>query len=81
MQPNGPYVFTGDRDIIYAFSTFEDSAVVRVVECLDDLEPAAATLDGDPVPMGVMCLEVLRCTASSEATDAQGTSTERGRNT
>lgn len=72
IRPGGPHAFTGDREIILAISAFEDSAVVRLVDCLDDLEPATATLNGERVPMGVMCAEALRFTASYEATDEDG---------
>ncbi|HEX7041204.1 MAG TPA: hypothetical protein VF202_13890 [Trueperaceae bacterium] len=69
---SGAYAFTGDRNVIHAIVLFEDAAVPRLVDCLDNTEPAAATLNGEPVPVGVMCYEALRFTASYEATDEQG---------
>jgi hypothetical protein len=37
-----------------------DSALVRLVACLDRSEPATATVEESPVPLGVICYEALR---------------------
>ena len=56
----GPWEFTGDAQVLRAFDEYGDSAVVRLVECLDRSEPARATAKGKPVPVGVMCYWALR---------------------
>lgn len=56
----GPWEFTGDAQLLRAFDDHGDSAVVRLVECLDRSEPARATAKGKSVPVGVMCYWALR---------------------
>ena len=56
----GRWEFTGDASVRRAFDAYGDSAVVRLVECLDRIEPAQATVRGRRVPMGVMCYWTLR---------------------
>ena len=46
--------------------------VPALVACIDDPRPAAATLDGRPVSLGVMCYQALRQTAYVEADNWPG---------
>lgn len=56
-SPDGLLLFTGDETV---FNSFEgDSAVVHLVQCLDQAEPARATYQGSPVAVGYMCYVAL----------------------
>ncbi len=55
----GRWDFAGDRSALVAFEEFRDSAVVRLVDCLDRTELAAATVQEQQVPMGYMCYAAL----------------------
>lgn len=63
---SGQWVFDGDRSLFAAIAAFGDSSVARLAACLDDSSPSAATLDGRPVPVGVVCYEALLYTADAE---------------
>jgi len=64
--------FDGSLEVVRALSAFGDSAVARLVECMDREEPTTTTLQGRPVPLGAMCFDALRRIAYYEATDAEG---------
>jgi hypothetical protein len=64
--------FRGETTLLVAIADFGHEAVKRLVDCLDDAEPARATFRGDAVPVGAMCYEALRMTAYHEATDERG---------
>jgi len=68
----GPLQFAGDRSFLRAFAQFGDSAVFRLVECMDRYEPAKATFNGKPVALGVMCYTALQSVAYYEHTDEHG---------
>ena len=71
-EGDGAYRLSGDRGLLEAMRAFGDSAVSRLVACLDDTTTATATLDDRPVTLGVMCNEALRAVAYYEATDQSG---------
>lgn len=48
------------------------SAIASLVNCLDDTSPSASRLNGQPVPVGVMCYEALTQLAYHEPADADG---------
>lgn len=56
----GRWEFNGDAQVLSAFDRYADTAVVRLVACLDRTELAKATARGRPVPIGVMCYWALR---------------------
>ena len=66
--------FGGNRETLIALSRQGENAVAPLVECLDRMDPAVATYKGAPVPMGFMCYQALRITATYEPTNAQGES-------
>jgi hypothetical protein len=43
-----------------------------LVDCLDDTTPSASRLNGQPVPLGVVCFEALSRLAYHEPTDVDG---------
>jgi len=55
----GRWDFTGDRSALVAFERFGDTAVARLVDCLDRPEFAAATVRARRVHMGYMCYAAL----------------------
>jgi hypothetical protein len=63
---HGQWVFSGDRKLFEAIAAHEDSAVARLVDCLDDTTAAIATVEGRPVSVGVLCYEALRFAAYAE---------------
>jgi hypothetical protein len=69
--------FTGDRELLVRLAEYKDSAVVKLVDCLDRTDSARATADGQPVRMGVMCYLALSHTVSYEAADSKGDLDER----
>jgi len=64
-----PSDFTGDRTVLQAISSFGDSAVARLVDCLDRTTPTRVTYQGRPIPLGLLCYVVLDYTAYYEAYD------------
>lgn len=58
--------FVGDKELFRQIAGFGDSAVARLVQCLDKTDHAAATAAGRPVLLGVMCHEALDHTAYYE---------------
>jgi hypothetical protein len=69
--------FTGDRELLVRLAEYKDSAVVKLVDCLDRTDSARATAEGQPVRMGVMCYLALSHTVSYEAADSKGDLDER----
>lgn len=63
---HGEWVFSGDRKLFEAIAQFGDSAVVQLVNCLDDTTASTATVEGRRVPLGVVCHEALIYTAYAE---------------
>jgi len=53
--------------LLDAFEPFGDSAVVRLVDCMDDDRPAAATVERDTIARGAMCYAALTHIAYYEA--------------
>lgn len=66
------YRFDGSLDVVRALAEHGDSAVSRLVECMDREDPTQATLNGRSVPLGALCFDALRRIAYYEATDDQG---------
>jgi len=63
---HGQWVFSGERTLFGAIAEHQDSAVARLVNCLDDTTASLATVEGRRVPLGVLCYEALRFTAYAE---------------
>jgi hypothetical protein len=61
----GTYEFSGDRSVLLAFTTYGDSAVAKLVDCIDRPDLAAARFRGSPVRVGFMCLTALEHTIYS----------------
>ncbi len=61
----GGWEFEGDRRIFEAIAAHEDSAVIRLVHCLDDAEPSRATVGDKAVSVGFMCYSALTLMAYS----------------
>ena len=66
-EPGGSWAYTGDVRYLDAIAAFQDSAVARLVDCLADMRPAAATVNGRPASVGAMCYEALTHMAYYEA--------------
>lgn len=64
--PTRLWELQGMDSVLEAFVPFRDSAVVRLVGCLDQREPTATALDGRPVRLGVLCFEALTHVAYAE---------------
>jgi hypothetical protein len=62
--------FTGDQAVFLAASSLGDSAVARLVDCMDSDVGVAATLHGKPVTLGVLCYLTLNITAYYEPYEA-----------
>ena len=58
--------FSGNRAVFQAFNRFKDSALVRLVDCLDRTDRVAATANGEPVALGFMCYKALEQVAYYE---------------
>jgi hypothetical protein len=54
------WTFLPESPLFAAIESYGDQAVSALVSCLDDIHPAAATVNGRPVYVGVMCYEALR---------------------
>jgi hypothetical protein len=65
-EQSGQWGFASGVALFEAIGTFGDSAVSRLVACIDDLTPAAALLRNRPVARGVMCYQALRHVAYAE---------------
>lgn len=63
---HGQWVFSGDRTLFGAIAEFKDSAVTRIVDCLDDTTASLVTVEGRRVPVGVLCYEALLFAAYAE---------------
>ena len=63
---SGQWVFDGARGLFAAIAGYGDSAVARLTDCLDNPQPSSTTLEGKPVPIGVVCYEALLYTAYAE---------------
>lgn len=66
--------FTGDRALFRRIRHFQHEAVARLVSCMADTTSARATVDGRPVPTGVMCYHALDAFVYHETTDSSGDS-------
>jgi hypothetical protein len=51
--------FVGDAGPLNAFGDFADSAVTRLVDCIDADSPAQVTVRGRRVVLGVLCYAAL----------------------
>jgi hypothetical protein len=51
------YYFTGSEALFRRIGELDSIAVPKLIECFGHTEPAAATLDGRPVPIAVMCFQ------------------------
>ena len=69
--PGDRWAYSGDVGYLDAVAAFQDQAVARLVDCLADMRPAAATANGHPVPIGAMCYEALTHMAYYEAYEDQ----------
>jgi hypothetical protein len=56
------YVFTGGDALFREIAALDSAAVPTLVECLGNAEPAAATLEGRPVSLAVLCFRALTWT-------------------
>jgi hypothetical protein len=66
---NDPHEFTGDMTVLRSITDLGDSAVARLVDCLDRTTPSAVTYKGRQVSVGLLCYVVLDRTAYYEAYD------------
>ncbi len=58
--------FIGDEQTLNAFGAFADSAVVRLVDCLDAGESTQVRVRGRQALLGVLCYTALRRVAYVE---------------
>ena len=65
--PGDQWTYSGDVGYLNAIAAFQDLAVAKLVDCLADMHPTAATANGHPVPMGAMCYVALTHMAYYEA--------------
>jgi len=68
---NGRWEFEGDLTVFKAIRQFEDSAVTRLLGCIDDSTPTSVTVEGRPVLLGILCLEALYRTAYYEPSESE----------
>ena len=66
------YVFTDKAAIEKLVGKGSDQQIRELVDCLDDETPSRATLNGQPVPVGVMCYQALSQTIYYEPTAKDG---------
>jgi hypothetical protein len=64
--PSQAWNLEGMDTAIRAFVPFRDTAVVRLVNCLDRADSTATTVEGRPVPLGVLCYEALTYLVNTE---------------
>lgn len=64
--PHGAWEFEGDKQLFMAIASFGDSAVVRLVQCLDDSTRSAVRVGDRPVLVGAVCYEALHNVAYVE---------------
>jgi hypothetical protein len=67
LLPENRWTFIGSSTLFVEFVPFADSAVVRLVDCLDAPGEGNAIADGRRVPIGVLCSWALRHVASFES--------------
>lgn len=67
LLPENRWSFVGSSGVFGEFVPFGDSAVVRLVDCLDGPGEGVATVGGRRVPIGVLCAWALRHVASFES--------------
>lgn len=65
------WVFSDGGGPLHGPAAFGHAAVARLVACLDDARPAAATVDGRPVLVGAMCGHALRWMAYPRELEAE----------
>lgn len=71
LSPASMWRFSGDPSVFVALFDYGDSAVARLVDCMDRSDPVIATLNGKPVVLGIMCATALqRIASASEHEDA-----------
>jgi hypothetical protein len=49
------YLFHGDERVFLRVGAADSLIVPALIDCFGRSEPATATLDGTPVPLGIMC--------------------------
>ena len=59
-ETDSSWTFKPDSPLFAEIARYGDTAISELVTCMDDIRPTAATVDGRPVPTGVMCYETLR---------------------
>lgn len=64
--PHGAWEFEGDGQIFITIAKFGDSAVARLVGCLDDTTRSAVRVGSRPVLVGAVCYEALHRVAYVE---------------
>jgi hypothetical protein len=64
--PTGLWELQGMEALLEAFVPFRDSAVARLVACLDREESTPTSIGGRPVALGVLCFEALTHVAYAE---------------
>ncbi len=65
-MPNGQYELTGGDSLLRPFAGLGDSAVARLVDCLDRTDSTAVIVDGHRALLGALCYEALTYVAYSE---------------
>lgn len=60
LSSDSTWSFSGGSPVFQQLAVFGDDAVARLVACIGDTRPAAATVSGRPAYTGVMCYEALR---------------------
>ncbi len=63
---NRQYELEGKDSLLPPFAAFGDSAVVRLVACLDRDDPTRVTVEGRPVLLGALCHLALTYVAYAE---------------
>jgi hypothetical protein len=66
------YIFSDRPGLDGLLEPLRKDTLAKLVDCIDDPRSAAATLDGKPVSLGVMCYQALRQTAYVEADNWPG---------
>ena len=64
--PYGGWEFRGNQRLFAALAQFGDSAVQKLVACLDDTTKSNVSVEGRPVLLGAVCYEALHHVAYVE---------------
>jgi hypothetical protein len=51
------YMFTGSEALFRQIAALDSVAVPKLIDCFGQADPTAATLDGQPVPIAVLCFQ------------------------